>query len=615
MKKGTLSVLALLFVASGLLSACGSGSGLASVPEGTIKITGKLIDRQTRQPIYNGSASDQTSNGGVAVADLVVAVRAGDEVFTKAPEDTNDTSTSTSGDKSNLFNEQGTFSIDVPVASTYEIRVMGTGYASYAYKFVPVSYAGSTANQTIAKVQDLGNIPLVKSVSMTVRTVDLLTGAAVTGATVYATVGVTASSVTDNDAGAAGLGAVGGDNFYGAMEIACTDGNTTGNLPEVVADAEGAADGSCILTGLNPLVDYDIIVTPTDTNADGIYDYVTAVSAMDEAVQGGASSTGDTTTRGTPTTLTIALSKAENDDTPTIVASSCGQYSATEDTLMASCATPASGALRFVFNYPLQDLVAGQLALLQNDEATFTTDDGGTPIWGGAGLDFNADSDETDAAASLTVTSALSAGNTVLTLTPSAALTANGLYSVRGTVTASVPGLGISGNITSLDFDTLLETFLDSVLVGGNTLIYAFADDDTSIADPTVDNYNGDDDGGAAAALCLEFDEAVIGSVLVKATTTGTTTTQAAAVTRVNLNTGSLITEGRNADAVCGGLAGCPTASNGACAASTAVKYVVPLGITLADDVAATPSTVTVYVDAMDYAGNKFQEELALPIQ
>ena len=602
-------------LAAGSFYGCGEGTTSSATTDVKIKIVGKLIDRQLRKPVYNGSAADQTSNGGIAVSDLTIVVRAGDEFFSGTSKKKNDTSSSTSGDKTNAFNEQGYFSAEVPVASTYEIRVSGTGYATYALRFNPVSFAGGdTDNQTVAKIQDLGTMTLTKAVSLTVNLVDALTGDAVTGATVYATTGVGgASSVAENDVGAGGLGATTGDAAYGALEIACIDGNTTANLPDLIADSSATADGSCVLSGLNPLVDYNVVIPPFDSDADGIYNYVTAVSNMDEGLQGGASSAGDAGTRGTPTSVSVALVRAAVDDTPAIVATSCGQYSAVEDTLMTGCATSGVLPLRFVFNYPISALATSQFQLVQNAEAAFTTDsDGDDGQWGSAAVDFNGDGDRTDGPTEVTVTAALSANNTVLTLTPSAALTANGLHSVRGTVTASIPGGGAVGNIVSSDFDTLFETF-----TGDNTLIYAFADSDTTVTDPTMDNYNGDDDGGAAAALCLEFDEAVIGSAKVIATTTGTVTTQRTAVTSVNLNTGSLINEGGNATeaAVCGALAGCPTASNGACAASTAIKYAVPLGITLADDVVATPSTVTVFVDAMDYAGNQIQKQLTLQVQ
>ena len=148
--------------------------------------------------------------------------------------------------------------------------MLGTGYATYAFRFNPASYAaGDTDNETLAKVQDLGTISLVKSVSVTVNVVDALTSAPVTGATIYAAIGVGGSSVSDNDVGTGGLAGTTGDNFYGALEIACTAGNTTANLPEVLADSDSAADGTCILSGLNPLVDYDFVVTPLDTNEIG----------------------------------------------------------------------------------------------------------------------------------------------------------------------------------------------------------------------------------------------------------------------------------------------------------------------------------------------------------
>jgi len=250
--------------------------------------------------------------------------------------DKNKTSTDTSGNIDNLFNEAGYFSCDVSVANYYEIRAMATGYATYALRFAPLPYNGVNggvfdgagggygAPDTVAKIQDLGNLNMTLGYSMTINVVDVTSGSAVTGTTVYATPYGAAGVAVGDDIGS---GAVGGtaDAAYGALEVACIDGNTTALPPEIVADDSATADGTCILSGLNALVDYDFIIPSADIDGDGDYDYLTGLGVMDEGAQGGAPGAA-AGTPGSPTTLTIALIPVGVDDVPAVLASSCNKF-------------------------------------------------------------------------------------------------------------------------------------------------------------------------------------------------------------------------------------------------------------------------------------------------
>jgi hypothetical protein len=193
MKMKSILSVAVLTLAIGLTyTACGGGGGSDSIPGGSVKVVGRLIDLTTRAPICRGdSSSNCATDGGTAVADVRVGVRVGDEVKECDIADKNKTSTDATGSKDNLFNEAGYFSCDVGLANVYELRAAATGYASYGLVFSPATFDNNGGNaQAAAKIQDLGNIRLSKGVDVTVNVVDAQTGAAITGATVYAGLGI-----------------------------------------------------------------------------------------------------------------------------------------------------------------------------------------------------------------------------------------------------------------------------------------------------------------------------------------------------------------------------------------------------------------------------------------
>ncbi len=581
-------LLGITLVVSSLLAGCGgSGSVTGSLAREVGICFGRVIDRSTRAgleaatvEIFAGaipSKKDNTPKAGTDDVNFVVGT-------TTAADDADTT----------LFNEAGMFRFQkLPTGETtgYRVRIAATNYATIQ---TLCTFGGASQdNSPIA--EDLGDIQMVKGVTATVNLVNINTGAAIASCPVYAvpsTAAVGLNTGFGSDEPTTGTGGSQSTNVLTGIEVVAT------------TDTAGAAS----LAGLNPLIDYTIVAPACDTDADGDYDFRTASAAA----------TVLDTLLDSPSTFTIAMGAVGADDTPALVASSCGQFGVTEDVVMPGCGVAANGSLVFVFNYPVADLATGQLQLSLGGDAAFAS---GLLAIAGA-VDF--DGDETvDTPVDTAFTPALSAGNTVLTIAPTAALSANGLYVLDGTVSANVPQGGevagtAVGDFVSADFATLNAAF------NGNAVIYAFPASDTTVADPTVDNYNGDDNGAGPAAVCLEFDELVVGSVQVEATTTGATTTVLSGPTRVNLNTGTLVNEGVGAAGVCGAAAGCPSVTDGTCVGgineTEAIKYIVPLGVPaggLADDVsgAATVSTVTVYVDAQDYAGNRLQKELTLAVQ
>jgi hypothetical protein len=380
-----------------------------------------------------------------------------------------------------------------------------------------------------------------------------------------------------------------------------------------------------IITGLNALVDYDIIVPAFDSDADGIYDYTTAVFAMTGGFQGGAG-VGAGVIGGTPTTLTIALNRVGRDDAIALAAISGmdggGQITSWNDTDIGDApGVTTTGNIVFVFTYPVS-LVSGSLNLVTDETLGVT-------------LDINDDADVVDVA-NVAATGTLSAGGTVLTIDPTPTqLTANSQVVIGGLVTASGEfGVGASptnADNTTADLNTLLIGFITAA--GGTNLngsYYVQTDSWTATSVPTLDNYDGVADGtgnGAANCLFAEFPERVYGS----ATVNSLTTTAGGAValtpsTTIDLTTGSaagvcagatthVVNEGVN-----GGCADADDAKTAASAACTTtgtgtLKYRVPLGIGIADDVTGAINTVQGTMTATNYAGTTSTTSFSVAVE
>ena len=276
----------------------------------------------------------------------------------------------------------------------YRVRIGDTNYATV--QTLCTFAVTSSDNTPIA--EDLGDLLMVKGASIAVNVVNFNTGAGIAGCPVYALPG------GSDEAGGSGSQST---SVLGGVEVSGT------------TDSAGAVT----LAGLNPLIDYTIVASACDADGDGVYDFQTAVSAFDSAIDSASQ-------------FTMAVIAAEVNDTPALIASSCGQFSPVEDALMPGCGVAANGALTFVFNYPILGIETGALSLLLNPDAAFAP---------GTAAVF---------------TTSLAANNTVLTVTPTAALSANGLYTLDGAITASVPGAGAVGDISSQDFSALLGVLM-----------------------------------------------------------------------------------------------------------------------------------------------------------
>lgn len=565
------STLAMLLLATWIIPACsGGGTDLSVSLARQVGICfGRVIDRSTRAGI--AGATVEIFAGAIPSSEINESDSAGDETNFVAR-----TTTAADDADTTLFDESGMFRIDnLPTGdgTGYRVRIGATNYATI--QTLCTFAVTSSDNTPIA--EDLGDLLMVRGASVAVNVVNFNTGAGIAGCPVYA---LPAGSDEPGGSGSQSTSVMGGIEVSGTTD----------------------SSGTVTLAGINPLIDYTIVVPACDIDADGSYDFRTAVPAFDSAIDSASQ-------------FTVAVIAAEVDDTPALVASSCGQFSPTEDAGMPGCGVAANGTLTFVFNYPILGIETGALSLLLNTEALFTDSSVAGGILGASAVDF--DGDETaDTGTVAAFTTSLAANNTVLTVTPAVALSANGLYTLDGAITASVPGAGAVGDILSQNFSTLLGALM------GNELIYAFPASDTAIADPTVDNYNGDDDGVGVAAICLEFDELVVGSAQLTAFTAAGTAV-VPVPTAFDLSTGFLINEGDNA-AGCGfGLAGCPASTDGTCVGAAdeteAIKYVVPLGAILpgggVDHTAASTNTITVFVDAIDYAGNTLRKVLTLEVQ
>jgi hypothetical protein len=185
------------------------------------------------------------------------------------------------------------------------------------------------------------------------------------------------------------------------------------------------------------------------------------------------------------------------------------------------------------------------------------------------------------------VTAALSAGGTILTLTPSEPLLANETYDIRGAVTAVING----------ELQDLMLVNEWNVIGGG-----------LASGAISADNYNGTTgQASAKTPIYIEFPEYVDGSALVKSYVDNGT--PIAVNHMLDLNTGQFVTDDH----------GTPATNDNGCTAGVCggdhVSYRVSLPLWLADDHAASANSVTVFVDATNTEGTHVAEELTLKVE
>lgn len=298
-------------------------------------------------------------------------------------------------------------------------------------------------------------------------------------------------------------------------------GNADRNVYEISATTD--SDGAATLSGLAQESVYNLVVPALDSDADGTYDYQTSLTW-------GFACTDNATTH------TMELTAAGRDDAIAVVG---GNYLAYDTPGAYDFAVGINDPIIVVFSYPVT-AIAGAADIVSDDQAG----GGATP-------------------ASTASTLALSAGNTVLTITPSAALTANESYTIDGSVEAIVAGQPTYSTFAALAIDDF----------------YAF---------PAAAITTSDVIGYAVGGLIrLEFSEIVNGQATVQAFTAAgvTTPVQNGAV---NLAGGALALQGAN---VIWGI----NTGFGA-------------GLVAGD-------TAEVYIDANDMDGNHIQADLTLTLQ
>ena len=316
-----------------------------------------------------------------------------------------------------------------------------------------------------------------------------------------------------------------------------------------------AADGTVILTGLDLTDTYTVFSSPVYDAAGTAIKYVTSGNvAFDPA--------------GGERTVPIALQAATRTDNIAIVATNL-----LSDGTLAGVRklTTRNGVIRVVFNYPVE-LSGGVTASFLND------------------LIAVPDTAPTQLA---TVSAALDATRTVLTITNSTDYLINETYTFNGSVTARVSGVTKSLSLATIGDVTIVN---DTATGLSSTTVF------------TADNYNGTYEGGVgvnaptatASQVYVNFPEYVYGTYRVISTTTGATTTA------VN---GATVSFGNPLEVF--------SANSGGKDAIVAFRQDL-VGISLADDVSTAPATrsqVTLFLDVYDAEGNSFTGNVTLNVQ
>lgn len=382
------------------------------------------------------------------------------------------------------------------------------------------------------------------------------------------------------------------------VTVYATSAGVTAPEISVVSDTEGLA----AFTGLAQLTTYTLTGAPFDSDSDGTYDFSTG------NVAGYNCTNSDST-------VALEMNIARRDDTIQVIAGSFDAYPTlgnrygTNDVVAASSfgVVPA-GPITLVFNYPVEMTDGSSVFNLTNNYLLSTNASYGTGV-------------------GVTASNLLSAGNTILTITPSSALATNGMYNLVGSVSAV-----ISGERQYSSFDSLATDYSNW---------YAFyASEWTLEGSVTADNYNGSNDASLAAAqVFLEFPEYLYGTAeVISYNVAGVERYPTVASNEVDLSGGMIVidegtanarnnTDANNGAGCTAGAVpcGCPTHDSTvtACNAGTTpageVKYAVGIPVTtlpaMADWLEAAVQTVTVFIDATDYEGNQYTGSVTLPIQ
>lgn len=446
-----------------------------------------------------------------------------------------------------------------------------------------VGVAGVSAGENQANSVDLGIIALAPGASLTVL---------VTNPTSPVPAGVTVMAIPT-----AGNGSCSG------FQVVVSLGGAGLNI-----HAQTSSSGVATLSGLNKCVSYTIVV-PAQVIGGTQFTTGAAVVATLAGVQGENS-------------VTVALAKSTPNEALINIASNMGlPGNAGAGSVALASRLNASNLLAAAL--PLGNPIpagtpatftagtTGDLILVLNLPATSdgdinltTTDDLRDP-------DAN-DNAALDAgfAGGLIVsgtTGSLDSTGTILTIKHTAALTANAIYNIQGTLRGPSAAVLPASTTNTLDLNTLSAIYVsDSGAVPSSTTISA-------------DNFNGSATSVVASPVFLVFNEYVTGTVRLISTATGpiattvTTTFDSLANTPLIGGTGSIIfSDATDPTTVPPDAFGPCTV----CKTGNGTFYRVALpGVTLADNIAATTNNkVTVFVDVIDMQGNKFAGELSLVV-
>lgn len=335
---------------------------------------------------------------------------------------------------------------------------------------------------------------------------------------------------------------------------------TASNYPEVMGTT--AEDGSVLLEGLSQTANYTFVVPASDTDGDGNYNFQSS-SVSKQCIN----SEG---------TVSLELTEAERDDSISITSDSGEAYALSAFGLGVT----STGNLVLTFNYPISLTDTSGIFLGYNNNLVSASD---------------ANYGKTT---SIAATSALSAGNTVLTIDPASDLQENQRYTLQGIVSAVV-----NDAVSTFDFtSTSAKTW------------YVPSSVDLSTSVISADNYNGKSDGsGSAGTVYLEFPGYVSGEAVIVSQTVNGTATSFNNSSTVNLGSGSMVVEDLGNSSTSDD--GC---TSGACGSGSIVKYRVSLSGGLStsnDNTSSGVNNVVVFIDAVDYRGNEVQQSVTLNVE
>lgn len=398
-----------------------------------------------------GKVIDAQSRQGVGDATIYIKVNG---IWQSTTTSTGTTVNGETGGSGDSVAGEFTFS-GLPVATTMPVIVKGpaaSGLLQMTGTIITNDYSGNSDGLNSKISQDMGQWQMEKGIVATVYVVDSNTGSYVTKSD---------SSALPVYLGMGGNGSV--EDVMAARDTTDTNKYTV-TIPQT---------GSSTLT-----------VPALDTTADGKYDYQTGAATITAS---GAVVSGV----GTLTT-TIALAPITNGTALAPVASNvktAGSNSSGNPMPFIGASDP----IKVLFNMPVT------LASTTTDSVTMTYLDNFKSLTAAA------------VTAEVTVTAALSSGNTLLTVTPSAALTPGQTYTLKGTVTSSTQ-TGAADSVYSLGTTSATVTQTGTGTIGSTPTV-------------TVDNFNYYTNGAVITPLTLTGTVATtLGSPAVTGTGTAFTT-------------------------------------------------------------------------------------------